>query len=157
MPNLPASVGENRRGAAGSGVLRPVSWLSTTRLWRDDRGVMATEFTVIVPFFILLIVLFADVSVLYLTHTEMNNAAREISRRMATGQLQSQSEVQAYAASKLFLGRREYFVDADFHGDKRVTIAIDLHDAAYFGLFFSPLLGRELVAIASAGSEPEAA
>lgn len=128
---------------------------SMRRLLRDDTGAVTTEFTVLVPFFIFLLVLFADATVIYLTHSEMFNAAREISRRVATGELQDHSQVQAYAADKLFLGQRDYYVGVDFSGDKTVTIAVHLYDAAIFGYFFRPILGRELVAISTAGEEPQ--
>lgn len=124
------------------------------RLVRDDTGAVTLEFTVLVPFFIMLLVFFADATVIYSTHTEMFNAAREISRSMSTGELGDQSQVESYAVKKLFLGERTYYVDADFTDDKKVTIAVHLYDAAIFGVFFRPILGKELVAIATAAEEP---
>jgi Flp pilus assembly pilin Flp len=128
---------------------------SLHRLARDESGAVSLEFTVLVPFFVMLMVFFADATVIYLTHTEMFNAAREISRRASTGELQDQSQAQSYANSKLLLGERTYYVDVDFSGDnKRVTIAIPLYDAAIFGVFFRPILGRALVAVATTSAEP---
>lgn len=154
MPDLGNTPHNVHRGEAGASSRAQGDSCAMTRLLRDDRGAVTTEFTVLVPFFISLMVLFADLSVLYLTHTEMFNAAREISRRMATGELQGPADVQAYAASKLFLGVRKYQVDTDFSGEKRVAISVEIQDAAFVGLFLTPLLGRQLVAIASAGREP---
>lgn len=154
MPGLRNLAGNARGRKADPTYRGHRAWNTITHLLRNDRGAVTAPFTVLVPFFIFLMVFFADVSVLYLTHTEMFNAAREISRRMATGQLQDEPDVQAYAARKLFLGQRSYYVDADFTGGKRVTIAIDLQGATFFGFFLKPLVGRYLVATASAGNEP---
>lgn len=124
------------------------------RCFRDETGAVSTEFTVLVPFFVLFLVFFADATVIYLTHSEMFNVAREISRRVSTGELKNLSEVEAYAKANLFLGSREYFVAADFGGEKRATLVIGLYDAAIFGAFFRPILGKELVATAATGEEP---
>lgn len=121
----------------------------------DESGAVSLEFTVLVPFFVMLMVFFADATVIYLTHTEMFNAAREISRRASTGELQDQSQAQAYATKKLYLGERTYYVDVDFaDDDKMVTIAIPLYDAAIFGVFFRPILGQALIAVATTSEEP---
>ncbi len=124
------------------------------RLLRDETGAITTEFTVLVPFFVLLMVFFADATVLYLTHSEMFSAAREISRRVSTGELQDLSQVEAYAADELHLGDRVYFVDVDFSGDKTVRIVVHLYDAAIFGAWFTPILNEELVAISTTAEEP---
>lgn len=146
MPALPASVAaRGRSGRRGPGL---------RALLGDDRGAVTVEFTVLVPFFVLLLVFFADATVLYLTHSEMFNAARETSRRMATGQIRTQDEAMDYVADKLFLGQRDYYVGTDFNGDKTVTISVDLLDAAIFGIWFQPLLGQALVATATVGEEP---
>ena len=59
------------------------------RFLRDSKGAVTTEFTVLVPFFVMLLVFFADASVIYLTHSEMFNTARDIARRMSTDQIKS--------------------------------------------------------------------
>jgi len=136
--------------AAGRNLRRSLQQLAC-----DESGAVSLEFTVLVPFFVMLMVFFADGTVIYLTHTEMFNAAREISRRASTGELQDQSQAQSYANSKLLLGERTYYVDVDFSGDnKTVTIAIPLYDAAIFGVFFRPILGKALVAVATTSAEP---
>lgn len=124
------------------------------RFLRDDAGAVTVEFTVLVPAFVLMLVFFADATVIYMTHTEMYNAAREISRSVATGELGNDGEVEAYAAEKLLLGGRTYYINAEFSGDKTVMIAIHLYEAAIFGAFFQPILGDELVAVATTGEEP---
>lgn len=125
------------------------------RFVRDESGAVTLEFTVLVPFFLMLMVFFADSTVIYLTHTEMFNAAREISRRASTGEIQDQNQAATYADSKLSLGARTYYVDVDFaNDDKTVRIAIPLRDAAIFGVFFRPIMGRELVASVTTSGEP---
>lgn len=125
------------------------------RYLRDEVGAVTVEFTALFPFFVLLMVFFADSTVIYLTHSEMFNAAREVSRRVSTGEIQTLSQAETYANDKLMLGARTYFVDVDFSGEnKMVRIGIPLYDAAIFGVFFRPILGKELVAIASVSAEP---
>ena len=125
------------------------------RFVRDERGAVTLEFTILVPFFMMFLVLFADATVIYLTHTVMFNAAREISRRASTGEIQNLSQAASYAGDKLLLGARAYYVNVDFSGDeKTVRIGIPLYDAAIFGVFFRPILGRELVSIATVSEEP---
>ncbi len=123
-------------------------------LLRDDRGAVSLEFTVLVPFFMMMMVLFADATVVYLTHSEMFNVVRELSRRMSTGQIQNQDQAATYVADKLFLGERQYLVVTEFNGDKTATIEVDLLDAAIFGVWFTPLLGHRLAATATVGEEP---
>lgn len=124
------------------------------RFLRDETGAVTTEFTLLVPVFVGLLVFFADATVIYLTHSEMFNAAREISRNVSTGELQDEDEVEAYAAEILHLGGRAYLVDANFSGDTTVTIAIHLYDAAIFGAWFRPILGEALVAVSTTAEEP---
>lgn len=124
------------------------------RFLRDDKGAVTIEFTILVPAFILMLVLFADASIIYQTHSESFNVARDIARRMSTEQLTTPEEVRNYAAEHLFLGQRTYDVDPDFGGEMRVTIIIGLDDATIFGVFFRPILGRELVASATMRREP---
>lgn len=124
------------------------------RLLADEKGAVTIEFTALVPFFVLLLVFFADAAIIYLTHTEMFNAARDISRRTATGELANQDDVQAYAESHLFLGTRDYFVGVDLQNDKTVAVVVSLDQATIFGILFQPILGKELIATATAPEEP---
>ena len=120
----------------------------------DESGALTIEFTTLVPFFVFLLVLFADASILYLTHSEMYNVARDAARRMSTEELRSGQDVVAYASQRLNLGDREYTVSAKFGGDMGVVISVPLGEAAISGYFFSPVIGRHLVASASVRREP---
>lgn len=124
------------------------------RFLTDEQGAVTIEFTVLVPFFILLMVLLVDTSVVYMTHSEMFSTARDIARRMSTGELSTEQEVLDYAAGTLFLGDRTYTVDADFGEEMRCAIAVPVADAAIFGIFFRPLLDWALVASAVTSREP---
>ncbi len=79
---------------------------SFDRFIKDSKGAVTLEFTVLVPAFVFLMVIFTDTSVVYLTHSEMYNAARDIARRMSTHQLETVSAVLAFAAQTLSLGAR---------------------------------------------------
>ncbi len=121
---------------------------------RDEKGVVTIEFALWVPIFVGLFVLVTDASIIYLTHSEMWNAARDTTRRMTTGEITSRAQARDYAAAHLFLGSRTYVIDPDFGGEMNVTIAIGLDDAAIFGFFFKPILGRSLVASVTMRREP---
>ena len=127
---------------------------SVDRFLRDSKGAVTIEFIVLVPAFVFLMVFFTDVSIIYLTHSEMYNAARDVSRRMATGELKTATEVKTYAAEHLHLGARTYSVDPQFGDAMTVTIAIGIDEAVFFGAFFQPILGRSLVATSTVQREP---
>lgn len=120
---------------------------------KDSHGAVTIEFTVLVPAFVFLMILFADTSIVYLTHSEMYNAARDIARRMSTHELSTPEAVRTYAAQHLFLGERTYLVIPDFGGVMTVSISVPVSQAVFFGAFFEPVIGRSLVASASVRSE----
>ncbi len=121
---------------------------------RDETGAVTIEFVLWVPIFVGLLVLVTDASIIYLTHSEMWNVARDTTRRMTTEQITTKAEARNYAAAHLFLGARTYVIDPDFGGDMNVTIAIGLDDAAIFGFFFKSILGQSLVASVTMRREP---
>jgi Flp pilus assembly pilin Flp len=121
---------------------------------RDEKGAVTIEFVLWVPIFVGLLVLVTDASIIYLTHSEMWNVARDTTRRMTTEQITNSAEARDYAAAHLFLGARTYVIDPDFGGDMNVTIAIGLDDAAIFGFFFKSILGQSLVASVTMRREP---
>ena len=125
------------------------------RFLRDEKGAVTIEFTVLVPFFVLLLVLFTDAAILYLTHTEMFNVARDTARRMSTGQFETDADVLAYAQQRLHVGgRRTYTIDPDFGAANRVTVFIPVSQAAIFGIWFKPVLGQTLIASSTVQAEP---
>ncbi len=128
--------------------------LPALRLLRDDAGAVTVEFTVLVPFFVLLLVFFADASIVYLTHSEMYANARDIARKMSVDEFTTPAEVQTYASDHLFLGDRTYVVEPSFGANMTVTIAVPVAEAAISGVFFTPILGRQLTASATVRREP---
>lgn len=121
---------------------------------RDQRGAVTIEFTTLVPAFIFLMLFFVDASVIYFTHSEMFNVARDVARRMSTGQFETLEEARAYAEGQLHLGMRTYLIDPEYDGDRTVTIAIPVGQAAIFGAWFKPILGQYLVARSRMHAEP---
>jgi len=120
----------------------------------DDTGAVTIEFVTLVPIFVLMLVFFTDASIIYLTRTEMWNTARDISRRMSTGELKSQQEIMDYAASHLFLSGRVYSIYPDDSAGNTLTITVPLMNAAIFGAWLKPLIGETLSVSATMGSEP---
>ena len=127
----------------------------------DEKGVVTIEFVLWVPIFVGLFVFVTDASIIYLTHSEMWNVARDTARRMTTGEITTRAEARDYAAAHLFLGSRTYVIDPNVIApsdpnlaDMNVTIVIGLDDAAIFGFFFKTILGRSLVASVTMRKEP---
>ena len=123
------------------------------RFLDDQKGAVTIEFTTLVVPFILFMVFVVDASVIYFTHSEMYNTARDIARRMATDQINSDAEALEYAAEHLFLGDRTYTLDSDFETGT-VSIMVGVSDAAVFGAWFKPIIGRFLIARSTMGHEP---
>jgi len=127
---------------------------SLRRFLRDQTGAVTIEFTTLVPAFVLLMVFFADASVIYLTHSEMFEVARDISRRMSTGEITTEQEVETYAAEHLFLGQRTYNVSVEMGNDMQLAIWVPIGEAAIFGVWFHPIIGKSLVATVVMNREP---
>jgi len=122
----------------------------------DEKGAVTIEFVLWVPIFIGLFVFVTGASIIYLTHSEMWSVARDTTRRMTTGEITTRDEARDYAAAHLFLGSRTYVIDPTDSAlvDMNIAIAIGLDDAAIFGFFFKPILGRSLVASVAMRREP---
>jgi len=140
-------------GLHGTGNDHPAS-LTPRSFLADEQGAVTTEFTVLVPFFLMLLVLFADGSTVYLTHSEMYTAARDTARRMSVDEITTVQQAREYAASRLLLGDREYTVTPSFGGDMTVSISLSIEDAAIFGYFLKPIIGRQLTATSTMRREP---
>jgi Flp pilus assembly protein TadG len=125
-----------------------------TAFLRNDTGAVTIEFVKLVPMFTLMLVFFIDCSVVYLTRTEMWNTARDISRRISTGELTTIDEVNSYAASHLFLGGRAYKISVNFGTESTVKIDVPTINAAIFGAWLTPVVGDTLSAAAVMRAEP---
>jgi Flp pilus assembly protein TadG len=122
---------------------------------RDETGAVTIEFVTLVPMFVLMLMFFTDASILYLTHSDMLNAARDIARRMSTEQITTTEQAQKYAAENLQLYNRVYVLTTDpVLAEMTVTISVGVRDAAIFGAFLAPVLGRNLSATATMRRDP---
>ncbi len=112
------------------------------RFIRDQTGTATIEFVLWVPVYVILLVAVTDASILYLTHTEMWNAARDTARRISVGAINA-AGAPDHAAKNLLLSGRTYTLAASDAGPVIVEISVNVGDASVFG-FFKPVLGREL-------------
>ena len=108
----------------------------------DDRGTATIEFVLWVPVYVIILVAVTDASILYLTHTEMWNTARDSARRISVG-VMAAADAPDRARERLLLSGRTYTVAASDAGPVIVEISVGVGDASVFG-FFKPVLGREL-------------
>ena len=138
---------------------------------RDDRGSQSIEFVLWLPIIGALLVIISYASILYSTHTEMWNVARDTARRMTTGVFDvkvneewvlDEAKAKAYAQGQLklyeFFGAG-YAVTATENLDtSRMTVVITLavtdssFDAGFFGAF--SLVGGTLAARVVMRAEP---
>lgn len=103
---------------------------------RDERGSHTIEFVIWIPLFLFFLAATIDASVLYLTHTEMWNTARDTARRVTTGQLGSEDEAEKYAYDELLIGGRQYWITANIDsGEVKILIQTYIWDASVFGIF----------------------
>ncbi len=121
-----------------------ILWLKASQFLRDEHGSATIEFVIWVPLYVVLLVAVTDASILYLTHTEMWNAARDTARRMSVGALTA-ADAPDRAGEMLLLSGRSYTVAASDAGPVMVEISVNVGDASIFG-FFKPVLGRQLTA-----------
>ena len=111
---------------------------------RDEHGSATIEFVLWVPLYVVLLVAVTDASILYLTHTEMWNTARDTARRISVRAMNA-ADAPGYAGGRLLLGGRTYTVAASDADPVIVEISVGVGDASIFG-FFKPVLGRQLTA-----------
>ncbi len=136
---------------------------------RDDRGSQTIEFVLWLPIIGALLVIISYASILYTTHTEMWNVARDTARRMTTGGfddgvtgVMDEAAASDYAQSQL---RLYEFFDSGYVVTatedtvaSTMTVVITLgvadgsFDAGFFGAF--ALVGGTLAARVVMRAEP---
>ena len=109
---------------------------------RDEKGVATIEFAMLLPAFVLVMAMFTDASILYLTYTELFNVSRDVARRVSVGELHV-IDVPAYVGERTILGTRTYTAGSFSGSVVIVELAVNVHDASIFG-FFVPVLGRTM-------------
>jgi len=130
---------------------------------RDDRGSQTIEFVLWLPIIGALLVIISYASILYTTHTEMWNVARDTARRMTTGVLDVGVPAEDYAQTQLrlyeFLGSGYDVIATEDTVAETMTVVITLgvtdgsFDAGFFGAF--SLVGGTLAARVVMRAEPE--
>jgi Flp pilus assembly protein TadG len=137
---------------------------------RDDRGSQTIEFVLWLPIIGALLVIISYASILYTTHTEMWNVARDTARRMTTGLfddgvtgVMDEAAAEDYAQTQLrlyeFLGSGYDVTATEDTVAETMTVVITLgvsdgsFDAGFFGAF--SLVGGTLAARVVMRAEPE--
>ncbi len=123
------------------------------RFIRDQTGTATLEFVLWVPVYVILLVAVTDASILYLTHTEMWNTARDSARLISVGAMAA-ADAPDRAKEKLLLSGRTYTLAVSDTGPVIVEISVNVGDASVFG-FFKPVLARQLTARVEMMKEPE--
>lgn len=139
------SVAIRRRGAS------PQSswWRRLGGLGRDERGVTAVEFVFVAPILILILGGILQFGLVLYLQNQMSDVARDISRRVAVGEL-SETEGEAEAQNSLINWGMTYTVDVTMPNpsdptdrDVGVTISVPMSQASLIdilGLFQSGTL-----------------
>jgi Flp pilus assembly protein TadG len=108
------------------------------RFWRDQRGASAVEFALIAPLLFALLLGTIQYGSLFLIQNRMTDAARDTARRMAVGDLATESDAEAYAVAQLADLSPRFAATATLphppDHDVSVTITVPKEDAAWVGL-----------------------
>lgn len=94
---------------------------------RDARGSATLEYVLWLPVFVTILGLAADVSLTFHTHSRMWDAARDVARRTAMGQLTA-TQAQQVAAARLPAGG-DYTVKVDDTDPQDVVVTISARSA----------------------------
>lgn len=111
------------------------------RLWRDERGVAALEFAFVVPFLIIIFSGIVQFGAVFFIQNNMTNVAREVSRALSVGTIETSTEAETLANSKLVNWGIGFNVNATIPDpndpndtDYTVVITAPLSDAAIFDI-----------------------
>jgi Flp pilus assembly protein TadG len=106
--------------------------------WRDRRGASAVEFALVAPLLISLLLGIVQYGSLFLLQTRMNDAARDTARRLAVGDLATETEAEEYAVSRLADWSATFAATAELpdpgEHDVRVRITVPMAEAALINL-----------------------
>jgi hypothetical protein len=102
--------------------------------WRDERGVSAVEFALVVPMLVAMLLGIIQYGSVFLVQMRMNDTARDTARRLAVGDLRTQWEGEEFARAQLSDWPAAFRVIADLpeppDRDIAVTITVPMSDAA---------------------------
>lgn len=103
----------------------------------DDSAAVTVEFVLWLPLFILILFLIVEVSLLFLTQSNMWNVARDAARRISTHEF-NQTEAVAHATRAMTFGGHRYVIAADAAGPEvSVTITTSIGEVLLFT--YSPM------------------
>ena len=111
------------------------------RFCRDETGSVTIEFILWIPLIMALVALVVDATTIYITHTEMQNVARDTARRMVKLKgIMTEKEIEAfamdYATEAIRLRDAPYAAEVDYDESKNVAqviIRIHVEDATIIG------------------------
>lgn len=127
---------------------------------KDEKGSATVEFVIWIPLFTFFLMITIDASVLWVTHSQMWNVARETARRITTGELASAAAADCYAMWQLgadkcsgwdsdwekkdqnnnMVAYQKYFVQSQIEDNEaRVLISVNIGNAAVFGFWLTGL------------------
>jgi hypothetical protein len=120
----------------------------------DQRGSATVEVVIRVPWFMALLTITADVSLIHLGRTRVLHASRDAPRRLSTGDWEP-ADLTGQPRGRL--GNGDYRMeDCSTTSDACVRIARLFVDTAVFGRFLGDLVGEDLVAQTVMRKEPGA-
>src|SRR5262245_30859537 len=102
--------------------------------WRDERGISAVEFAMVLPVLVAMLLGVVQYGSVFLVQMRMNDTARDTARRLAVGDLSTQSAGEAFALAQLSDWPAVFQVTANLpeppDRDIAVTITVPMTDAA---------------------------
>ena len=111
------------------------------RLWSDVRGVAALEFAFVVPFLVIIFAGSVQFGAIFFIQNNMATAAREVSRSLSVGTIETAAEAESLANDRLVNWGISFNVnttipDPDDPNDTDYTVVITapLSDAAIFDI-----------------------
>lgn len=122
------------------------------RALRDERGAASMELCMWFPFFVLIVAIITDASVLFLTQGSMWDTAREAARRVAISQMTA-DEVEPFVQNKLISPARSVDVAVEDGDEVIIELAVSMSDATIFDIF-TPFYGGPVVAQVTMLKEP---
>jgi Flp pilus assembly protein TadG len=122
---------------------------------RDERGGPTVEFTIWVPAFFAILMIFADMSLFFLTKTSMADACRTAARKVAVRELPA-TGVADFLEREIQLGGRNFTVETQATDDEVVvTLNGSIAETTLFG-FLSLVSGDTMSVRATYQREPTA-
>ena len=107
-------------------------------LWRDQRGASAVEFALIAPLLFTMLLGTIQYGSLFLVQNRMVDTARDTARRLAVGNLATESDAEDYAKAQLADMSRQFAAVAILphppDHDVSVTITVPKEDVAWVNL-----------------------